>query len=795
MGPLGSGKTSSMVMECMMMGQGQARDRYGLRRTRGAVVRNTVPELKSTTIKTWLDWVRPQEHGLADIKYDLPISHLLRFEDVEMEVYFIGLDRDDDVKKLKSLELSWIWFHEASEITEDIFKMGTLRVDRFPGKRDGGCTRPAVIMDYNAVDSDHWLYKLAEESKPRNAAFFRQPPALLEDPAGTIESVQGTRYRVNPEADNLENLSKNYYPNGGEGKEDSWIKVFLCNQYGFIQSGRPVHPAYRDNVHFAEKELPVYKGLPLLLGFDFGLNPSCAFTQFTPRGQLRVIDELCGEGGVEQFIHEQLIPHIAQWYAGMEIHGWGDPAGGEPSPTNEKTCFMALREAGFDILPAPVPGNDFGMRKLALDKFLSRLVDGEPAILLSDRCRTIRAGLAGKYRFARKRVPGESGIFRDEPVKNIYCVDLQTEALTPDGWKTYDQLNPGQHIIVMNESAEKLTRGHVEAVNIFEGPQEAIRLHNAGSEFVFTANHRQFIETQDGVRKFCRTHELRDGHSFLHPPSEARHPKQEFFSDRFISIAAWVSAEGSLAPDRKAWLLCQSKSANPRYIAHLDALFGHDPCVIRHETELRMQTWRITKELALLLHRYQPQKIPAPDFIMMMSNRQRRLYIYEFLRGDGNVSNGVADTYMPDKKDIGRSRDFFVTGQAHRFFQKSTARVDAIQMMGALCGLPVVLHPVQTMHGPGWSGTIRRTRRLNFHGMKAEGVITDGVWCPTTATGSWVMRRAGKVLVTGNSHICEGLQYAALGITGGGDRKDKDLLAVVRQYNQSQKPLDSHAGY
>ena len=420
MGPIGSAKTSSMVQECMMLAQRQVRDRYGLRRTRGAVIRNTVPELKSTTIKTWIDWVRPLEHGLEDIKYGLPISHRLKFGDVDMEVFFIGLENDTDVKKLKSLELSWIWFHEAAEISEEIFRMGTGRVDRFPARRDGGCTRPAVFMDYNAVDSDHWLYRLAEEIRPKNAEFFKQPPALVEDSAGEIESVQGTRYAINPEADNLENLSKNYYSNTGQGKEDSWIKVFLMNQYGFIQDGRPVHPAYRDNLHFADKELPVYRGLPLLLGFDFGLNPSCVFVQFTPKGQLRVIDELPGEGGVEQFINDRLKPHIAQFYHGMENHGWGDPQGVEQAATNEKTCFHALKEAGFDILPAPVPGNDFGTRKLALDKFLSRLVDGEPAVLISSRCRTIRAGLAGKYRFARKRVPGESGIFRDEPHKNNY---------------------------------------------------------------------------------------------------------------------------------------------------------------------------------------------------------------------------------------------------------------------------------------------------------------------------------------------------------------------------------------
>ena len=57
MGPIGSGKSVTCVQELMNIAlRIQKPHTDGVRRTRFAVVRNTYPELKSTTIKTFQDW-------------------------------------------------------------------------------------------------------------------------------------------------------------------------------------------------------------------------------------------------------------------------------------------------------------------------------------------------------------------------------------------------------------------------------------------------------------------------------------------------------------------------------------------------------------------------------------------------------------------------------------------------------------------------------------------------------------------------------------------------------------------
>ena len=54
-GPIGTGKSVTCCMEMIRRGKEQEPFEK-VRRTRWAAIRNTYPELISTTIKTWEDW-------------------------------------------------------------------------------------------------------------------------------------------------------------------------------------------------------------------------------------------------------------------------------------------------------------------------------------------------------------------------------------------------------------------------------------------------------------------------------------------------------------------------------------------------------------------------------------------------------------------------------------------------------------------------------------------------------------------------------------------------------------------
>lgn len=405
MGPVGSGKSTAMCVELMHRARQQPPGEDGVRRTRFAVIRNTVRELQDTALRTWLDWFGSNYFGRY-LKSSM--VHRVRFEDVESEVLFRALDSPTDVKKLLSLELTGAWVNEARELPRAVIDALADRVGRFPARRDGGCAWAGLILDTNPPDTDHWWYRLAELERPAGWAFFRQPGGLVEHSGAFLP---------NPAAENLANLPPGYYARAAAGRAPEHVRVYHCAQYGFVCDGRPVFPEYADAVHCAVEPLEPVAGVPLAVGLDFGLTPAALVAQRTPRGRWLWLDELvCEDMGVARF--GRLLKDLLHGrYSGFEVEVWGDPAGAARSQTDEKTAFQVLAALGVPARPAP--SNDFTLRREAIAAPLSRLVDGKPGLVVSPRCATARRGLAGGYSLRRLAVAGAER-FADKPDKNRF---------------------------------------------------------------------------------------------------------------------------------------------------------------------------------------------------------------------------------------------------------------------------------------------------------------------------------------------------------------------------------------
>lgn len=408
MGPIGSGKSVAMCMEIFQRSIKQL-PVNGVRKSRWAVIRNTFGELKTTTIKTWQEWF-PER--ICPITFGSPIWGRMPFAvgdgtDVDLEIFFFPLDAPKDVGKLLSLELTGAWLNEAREIPKSALDALTGRVGRYPKKGNWS----GIIMDTNPPDDDHWWYKVSEEEKPKGWKFFRQPPAIKK---------LGDIYVGNPEAENVCNIEigHEYWLRQVPGKKQEWIKVYLEGQYGHISNGRSVWPEYNDAYHFSEKDIEPLRGLPLILGVDFGLTPAAVFLQQKPDGNIIVLDELVSEGmGIRQFAKTLLKPKLNTEYTHMEVVAFCDPAGKQKAQTDEKTCVQELEAAGVPTVAAKT--NVFMARRESVAGYLTRMFDGRPGLILSPRCKVLRKALNGGYVFERVQVAGEER-YKDMPCKNKF---------------------------------------------------------------------------------------------------------------------------------------------------------------------------------------------------------------------------------------------------------------------------------------------------------------------------------------------------------------------------------------
>lgn len=420
MGPIGSGKSVACVIEILRRAHMQAKGPDGLRHTRWAVTRNTFPELKSTTLKTYLDWM-PAAYGKLTMAS--PMVHRVVTDEIDMEVIFLALDVDADIKKLMSLELTGLWANEARYIPKSIIDAATGRVGRYPSVREGGCTWAGVIADSNMPDTESWIYRLAEEIDTNMAAETHKLEdemrlkGLLGDTQPLMEFFKQPS-GLSPEAENLKNLRPGYYHFASVGKTEDYVKVYIHGEYGFVTEGKPVYPNYRDSLHTAKEPIQVVPGIPVTVGADFGLTPSAIFGQTLANGRRLVLSEIVEiDCGITRF-GELLLAHKAQHYPDNEIGGaWGDPAGSARGPDEEAVFDILNKVTGWGFRPAPT--NNIELRIEAVMNPLNRLIDGVPAVQVSPACPVYRKGFISGYHY--KLVQSSNGAsVHETPNKNKY---------------------------------------------------------------------------------------------------------------------------------------------------------------------------------------------------------------------------------------------------------------------------------------------------------------------------------------------------------------------------------------
>lgn len=459
MGPVGSGKSHGCSTKIFWHAQMQPVQKDGYRRARYAVIRNTGPELKSTTIKTFEGIFPPGPHGRT--VFSAPITYRMTFPPrggqagLDIEVMFLALDNPQDVRKLLSLELTGAWVNEAREINRVIIDALTGRVGRYPSRADGGCVQPMVWCDTNPPDEDSWWFEYFENNHepikyrlPDGTVIdlsykvFRQPPAVLELREmgnGKFESIEpgfdyiyerdeiipagGSYWGINPEAENLPNLDPGYYARQLVNRSRQHIIVYAQGKYGYVQTGKPVVPEF--NAETQVVDIPILSNVPIDIGIDIGggtLTPAAIIGQTDPtNGRKLAQHEICAKDmGVENFC-KLLKDFLANNLPGVPIRSvYTDPAAEQRDQVFETKINEYLRAEGFPVKSAP--SNDQNVRREAIAGPCNRVIMGKPALLVHPRCKMLINGLKGKWDFRRMNITSSSGtaMYSDKPSKNEF---------------------------------------------------------------------------------------------------------------------------------------------------------------------------------------------------------------------------------------------------------------------------------------------------------------------------------------------------------------------------------------
>jgi hypothetical protein len=432
-GPVGSAKTTALFFKLIYLASKQTKSPDGIRRTKAVIVRNTLPQLKDTTLASWDLWFRD---GVAGTWNATDKIFTLRYGDVECEVLFRPLDTPDDVRRVLSLEINFAIIDEFCEIPKAIVDALSARLGRYRQPDGTPVTIWGMWGSSNPGTEDIWWHDYLMGSAVRR--YKRLPgasaPTLVPDSPGDVAVALGDQgglepiasyYHqpdgLSPDAENLENLpgGKQYYKDAITGKSEAWVRQYVNAEWGFSIAGKAVVPGFRADLHVAlPNTLTPNPYFPLVVGLDPGITGSAMILgQQNYDGRVYVFAELVQEGmGAERLIQERLKPLLRNKFPQVQrVIVAADPAAAARTSTDERTIVKVFRQH-YDV--DVETNNRLPLRLDAIDHFTNTLIEGRPALQIDPSCQVLIRALKGGWRYAadlkRETLRGT------DPEKNAY---------------------------------------------------------------------------------------------------------------------------------------------------------------------------------------------------------------------------------------------------------------------------------------------------------------------------------------------------------------------------------------
>ncbi|MFX0132163.1 MAG: hypothetical protein ACFFDN_00825 [Candidatus Hodarchaeota archaeon] len=416
-GAFGSGKSAAIIQSILCHAVQMPKCSDGIRRSKWALVRNTLSQLETTTLADWMTWTKflPPAIQNKSPTWQYKYTFNCDKDKIELEILLIPLDHVKDIRKLKSLQLTGAYINELSEIPKCIFDTITARITRYPSKdyfkyfykgkaKDYVKWFPyqgILLCDSNATDEDHWLPKLeARQDELKSIEIYHQPPSCIKDENG--------KWINNPEADNIMSQHPNHYLNYLD-KGEEFFRVYALGEYGSVSAGLPIYPEFQESWHVAddlwnktEKDGIYY------FGWDFGLTPAWLLGQRLSSGQILILHEIVTDDeqqGIEQLASFKVIPYINDKLPNKPYKSLADPAGMAGNQNNNISNIQVLNKLGIRTKAART--NNPESRQNAVRNYFNKNLCGQAAIKINRSCRTLIKALKSKYCWMRVGVIGK----------------------------------------------------------------------------------------------------------------------------------------------------------------------------------------------------------------------------------------------------------------------------------------------------------------------------------------------------------------------------------------------------
>ena len=342
------------------------------------------------------------------------------------------------------------------------------------------------------------------------------------------------------------------------------------------------------------------------------------------------------------------------------------------------------------------------------------------------------------------------------------CVDEETEALTTDGWRRYDQLYNGQLILTKNFNTGILEWQPIENINIYPDYQGDLYSFEGKTFSALTNGKHRWLCNHDSKpgskAEFLTTEELYNSKIIrpIHRTGEYVGNRKKVLDDDLVYLLGIILTDGHLRYYRdktkprygKPWytLITQSKEKNiPLIQSAIDKLDNRFTYI--HKVYGKKHVWKFNKDFADYLDTIIPNKKLNMSLIHSLTKSQIRLLLDGMILGDG-CKHGT------------------------RILTSSIEQANLIQILVVMAGYysNILINDTRGIHvsnkikrgkiitkNISYLVTIGENKYFHHRSTRGKNHITKLtnqkklIWCPTVKNGTWVCRRKGKTYITGNS--------------------------------------------
>lgn len=362
------------------------------------------------------------------------------------------------------------------------------------------------------------------------------------------------------------------------------------------------------------------------------------------------------------------------------------------------------------------------------------------------------------------RVINNRSKINDATRQCVNCVDDETEILTVNGWKHERDVSVGDSVIGYDVNSKKVLVTDVTHKHVYSD-ENGIHVYEFNSptfNAVSTEDHRWVVCESDEEPRFKTSQNIWKNKWPDYPilRVDDNDLPGNSLSDDYLKLLGWIMTDGYFSKQYYGIEIYQSTRREKNALIYhnmIETLNNLGFSFNDKSDDGIYHTIYINKNDILYdLWKSNPDRTLSFDFVSTLSQHQAEVLMWAMIEGDGTLGdNGKSSNITFTCNSVERKDVFqylaFIAGYATNAYRISAEDVN--RWTNGKLYLSLSNKTPVVVKNDYWTISVLRVKRAHIYPHHKSERFVNKVWCVTTGTGTWVMRRNGKVSITGNSVV------------------------------------------